>query len=110
MRSNDSKELSPLVNAQRQLSGKIFNIQMKKLFPKNQDAVPGKLVILSFMAKGNLASQTPSTIKDIAEGSKRKIEHVGTGEQEQHSHTTNKGNTSYNKHKVEMEIPFSKNC
>ncbi|OIT08789.1 hypothetical protein A4A49_65662, partial [Nicotiana attenuata] len=103
------KEPPPFVNAQRQLTGKIFNIQMKKLFTKNHDVVPGKLFILSFMAKVNLASQTPSTIKDVAEGSKRKIEHVGTGEQEQHSDTTNKGNTSYNKNKVEMKIPLSKN-
>ncbi|XP_019254263.1 PREDICTED: replication protein A 70 kDa DNA-binding subunit B-like isoform X2 [Nicotiana attenuata] len=106
---NVKKELPPIVNAQKQLTGKIFNLQMKKLFTKNHDAVPGKLVILSFIPKGNPASQTPSTIKDVAEGSKRKIEHVSTGEQE-HPQTTNKGSTSYNKHKVEMKIPVSKRC
>ncbi|XP_070052936.1 replication protein A 70 kDa DNA-binding subunit A-like [Nicotiana tomentosiformis] len=106
---NVKKELLPLVNAQKLLTGKIFRIQIKKLFTKYNDAMPGKLVILSFMDKSNLVvSQMPSTIKDVAEASKRKIEHVAT-EKQDHPHTTNKDNASYSKCKAEMQISPPKN-
>ncbi|XP_075106605.1 replication protein A 70 kDa DNA-binding subunit A isoform X3 [Nicotiana tabacum] len=104
---NVKKGLLPLANAQKLLTGKIFKIQIKKLFTRNNEA--GKLVILSFIDKSNsVVSQMPATIKDVAEGSKQKIEPAAPEKQE-HPHITTKGNGSY-KCNAEMKISPPKNC
>ncbi|XP_059298352.1 uncharacterized protein LOC132051073 [Lycium ferocissimum] len=65
----------PLANVTRQLTGKTFNIQMKRSFTKNMDAAPAKFIILSFMQKENaIDTQLPPILMDIPVSSKRKID------------------------------------
>ncbi|KAK6805532.1 hypothetical protein RDI58_003317 [Solanum bulbocastanum] len=45
------KQMLPLANVTRQLSGKTFTIQVKKSFAKTMDGTPGKLIILSYAEK-----------------------------------------------------------
>ncbi|XP_027773848.1 replication protein A 70 kDa DNA-binding subunit B-like isoform X1 [Solanum pennellii] len=71
-----------LQNVEDQLNGKIFNIQMKKLFTKKLDATQ-KLSILSYMEKEDVVHEPmASTTVNVTEGKKRTIEHVNSREKE----------------------------
>ncbi|XP_015161569.1 uncharacterized protein [Solanum tuberosum] len=67
------KQMLPLANVTRQLSGKIFTIQVKKSFAKTMDGTPAKLIILSYMEKENIISAPSSPAPmNTAASSKRK--------------------------------------
>ncbi|XP_060174660.1 uncharacterized protein LOC132605443 isoform X2 [Lycium barbarum] len=69
------KEMLPLANVTRQLTGKTFNVQMKRSLTKKMDAAPAKLILLSFMQKENaIDTQLPPILMDIPESSKRNID------------------------------------
>ncbi|XP_015055892.2 uncharacterized protein LOC107002396 isoform X2 [Solanum pennellii] len=71
-----------LQNVEDQLNGKIFNIQMKKLFTKKLDATQ-KLSILSYLEKEDVVHEPmASTTVNVTEGKKRTIEHVNSREKE----------------------------
>ncbi|OIT01849.1 hypothetical protein A4A49_20209 [Nicotiana attenuata] len=98
------KQILPLADVQKQLSGKIFKIQMKKLLTKYHDTVQ-KLSILSYMNKDNeIHQEFPPTMMDVAEGSKRKIERLGL-EGREAQETTNKDSASYYKRGLEIRTP-----
>ncbi|KAK4379688.1 hypothetical protein RND71_001550 [Anisodus tanguticus] len=89
------KEILRLANVTRQLTGKTFNIQMKRSLAKNMDAALAKLYIPSFVQKKKNAINT------IAGSSKRNIE--------DNQNITNKGNPSHHKHALEMKTAPPKN-
>uniref|UniRef100_A0A0V0HTW6 Putative ovule protein n=1 Tax=Solanum chacoense TaxID=4108 RepID=A0A0V0HTW6_SOLCH len=69
------KQMLPLTNVTRQLTGKAFTIQVKKSFAKTMDGTPGKLIIVSYAEKETIigAPSSPAPM-DTAGSSKRKIE------------------------------------
>ncbi|XP_070030072.1 replication protein A 70 kDa DNA-binding subunit B-like [Nicotiana sylvestris] len=99
-----SEEIYDTYHVKKQLSEKIFKIQMKKLFTKYHDTLQ-KLSILSYMNKDNeIHQEFPPTMMDVAKGSKRKIERLGL-EGREAQETTNKGNASYYKRGLEIKTP-----
>ncbi|KAH0702438.1 hypothetical protein KY285_016716 [Solanum tuberosum] len=69
------KQMLPLANVTRQLTGKTFTIQVKKSFAKTMDGTPAKLIILSYVEKENIISAPSSPAPmNTAASSKRKTE------------------------------------
>ncbi|KAL3332910.1 hypothetical protein AABB24_033125 [Solanum stoloniferum] len=76
------KETLSLQNVEDQLNGKIFNIQMKRLFTKRMDATQ-KLFILSYLEKQDVIHKPmTSTTVNVTDAKKRTIEHLSSGEKE----------------------------
>nr|XP_016449796.1 PREDICTED: uncharacterized protein LOC107774686 isoform X2 [Nicotiana tabacum] len=101
------RQILPLADVQKQLSGKIFKIQMKKLFTKYHDTVQ-KLSILSYMNKDNeIHQEFPPTMMDVAEGRKSKIEHLSL-EGRESQETTNKDDAFHYKRGLEIKTPLLK--
>ncbi|KAL3326440.1 hypothetical protein AABB24_011583 [Solanum stoloniferum] len=98
------KETLSLQNVEDQLNGKIFNIQMKRLFTKKMDATQ-KLFILSYLEKQDVIHKPmTSTTVNVTDAKKRTIEHLSSGEKEYPS-MANKYNPSTHKHSMEMKNP-----
>ncbi|KAH0679713.1 hypothetical protein KY284_020798 [Solanum tuberosum] len=88
------KQMLPLANVTRQLSGKIFTIQVKKSFAKTMDGTPAKLIILSYVEKENIISAPSSPAPmNTAASSKRK-----TGKDKEEA-------TSHRRHAPEPKTP-----
>lgn len=68
------KQMLPLANVTRQLTGKTFTIQVKKSFAKTMDGTPAKLIILSYAEKENIISAPSSPAPMDTRSSKRKTE------------------------------------
>ncbi|KAG5598901.1 hypothetical protein H5410_030271, partial [Solanum commersonii] len=68
------KQMLPLANVTRQLTGKTFTIQVKKSFAKTMDETPAKLIILSYAKKENIISAPSSRAPMDTGSSKRKTE------------------------------------
>ncbi|KAG5616606.1 hypothetical protein H5410_016430 [Solanum commersonii] len=79
---NNIKETLSLQNVEDELNGKIFNIQIKRLFTKKLDAMQ-ILSILSYLEKQDVIhkSMTPTTV-NITDAKKRTIEHLSSREKE----------------------------
>ncbi|KAG5583332.1 hypothetical protein H5410_053959 [Solanum commersonii] len=76
------KEILSLQNVEDELNGKIFNIQIKRLFTKKLDATQ-KLSILSYLVKQDVIHKSmASTTVNITDAKKRTIEHLRLGEKE----------------------------
>ncbi|KAL3374452.1 hypothetical protein AABB24_006100 [Solanum stoloniferum] len=76
------KETLSLQNVEDELNGKIFNIQIKRLFTKKLDAMQ-KLSILSYLEKQDVIHKSmASTTINITDAKKRTIEHLSSGEKE----------------------------
>jgi len=76
------KETLSLQNMEDQLNGKIFNIQMKRLFTKKLDASQ-KLPILSYLEKQDVIHKSmASTTDNITDAKKCTIEHLSSREKE----------------------------
>ncbi|KAL3358351.1 hypothetical protein AABB24_015466 [Solanum stoloniferum] len=98
------KETLSLQNVEDQLNGKIFNIQMKRLFTKKMDASQ-KLFILSYLEKQDVIHEPmTSTTVNVTDAKKRIIEHLSSGEKKYPS-MANKYNPSTHKHSMEMKNP-----
>ncbi|KAG5593143.1 hypothetical protein H5410_043657 [Solanum commersonii] len=77
-----NKETLSLQNVEDELNGKIFNIQIKRLFTKKLDATQ-KLSILSYLEKQDVIHKSmASTTVNIRDAKKRTIEHLRSGEKE----------------------------
>uniref|UniRef100_K4AVV0 Uncharacterized protein n=1 Tax=Solanum lycopersicum TaxID=4081 RepID=K4AVV0_SOLLC len=69
-------------NVEDQLNGKIFNIQMKKLFTKKLDAMQ-TLSILSYPEKEDVIHEPVASTKvNVTKEKKRTIEHVNSRDKE----------------------------
>uniref|UniRef100_M1CIH2 Replication protein A OB domain-containing protein n=1 Tax=Solanum tuberosum TaxID=4113 RepID=M1CIH2_SOLTU len=78
------KQMLPLANVTRQLSGKTFTIQVKNSFAKTMDGTPANLIILLYVEKENIISAPSSPAPmNTAASSKRKI---GKDKEEATSH------------------------
>ncbi|KAG5577680.1 hypothetical protein H5410_057814 [Solanum commersonii] len=76
------KETLSLQNVEDELNGKIFNIQIKRLFTKKLDATQ-KLTILSYLEKQDVIHKSmASTTVNVTDAKKRTIEHLSSGEKE----------------------------
>ncbi|KAG5609536.1 hypothetical protein H5410_020817 [Solanum commersonii] len=76
------KETLSLQNVEDELNGKIFNIQIKRLFTKKLDATQ-ILSILSYLEKQDVIHKSmASTTVNITDAKKCTIKHLSSGEKE----------------------------
>ncbi|KAM3344190.1 hypothetical protein P3S68_026282 [Capsicum galapagoense] len=93
------KDTSSLLILQNQFNGKLFKIQMKRLYSKNQDSTP-KFSILSVLEEKYVVHKSlPATIVDFPELKKFPIAHL-TFDASKHQNTPNKCSSSSKKHSM----------
>lgn len=98
------KQMLPLVNVTKQLTGKTFTIQMRKSLAKTLDGTPGKLIILSYTEKENtIGAPSSPTPMDTTGSSKRKIEDP-VANKKKNQETTAKATSSHHKHVPEVKV------
>ncbi|KAM3379044.1 hypothetical protein P3S68_011457 [Capsicum galapagoense] len=101
------KDTTSLLAMKNQFNGRMFKIQMKRLYTKNQDTTL-KFSILSYLEKQPVIHKSvPPTMVDVLEVKKRIIEHLSS-ETSKHQNTTNKCSSSSQKHSMEMRTSSMK--
>ncbi|KAM3303865.1 hypothetical protein P3S67_014896 [Capsicum chacoense] len=61
------KDTSSLLLVQNQVNGKMFKIQMKRLYPKNQDSTPNFFILSCLEKKDAVHKSTLTTTVDVPE-------------------------------------------